>query len=204
MTVMRFLTFAVSLSLLSPSVMPGAAFAQAVEAVAEQANAGLSTPTERLDTLFAELKRENDPQEARNISSRIRKEWQESSGSPSINLRIEWADKAIAEDRNAAALDFLDEVVRLSPDYVEGWNRRATLHYKMGNYRKAMSDINRVLAIEPRHFGALSGMATILAASGREELALEAWQHVLDIYPSERHAQKQLGDLAEKLAGQRT
>ena len=67
-----------------------------------------------------------------------------------------------------------------------------------------MSDINQVLAIEPRHFGAIAGMAMILTSYGRDELALEAWERFLDIYPSERRAQKALGDIAEKLAGSRT
>src|SRR5690606_21775384 len=111
---------------------------------------------------------------------------------------------AMAEEKNAAALDFLDETIRLKPDYVEGWNRRATLHFKMNNYRKSMSDINQVLRIEPRQFGALAGMAAIMTQSGHDEMALKAWEQFLDIYPAERQAQKELGDLAEKLTGQRT
>ena len=67
-----------------------------------------------------------------------------------------------------------------------------------------LADINQVLAIEPRHFGAIAGLAAILTSAGKDELALEAWQRFLDIYPSERQAQEQLGELAEKLAGKRT
>ena len=114
---------------------------------------------------------------------------------------MQQADKAMAENKDTAAFDYLDEVIQLAPDYVEGWNQRATLHYKEGNYRKSMSDINRVLAIEPRHFGAIAGMAMILTSYGHEELALEAWQRFLDLYPSERRAQKALGDIAEKAGG---
>jgi tetratricopeptide (TPR) repeat protein len=168
----------------------------------EQSGA-FTTQRQRLDTLFTDLKREGDPEAARSISDRIRREWQD-SGSASINLLVQWADKAMTEDKNASALDFLDETIRLSPNYVEGWNRRATLHFKMGSYRKSMSDINRVLALEPRHFGAIAGMAAIFTATGRDELALQAWERFLEVYPSERRAQKEMGDLAEKLAGQRT
>ncbi|MCF3638453.1 hypothetical protein LXM94_00535 [Rhizobium sp. TRM95111] len=163
----------------------------------------LSTSAERLDSLFAELKRETNADAAEDISNRIRLEWQD-SGSATINLLIQWADKSVAEDKNGAALDYLDEVVRLAPDYPEGWNRRATLHYKMGNLRKSMSDINQVLILEPRHFGAIAGLAAILTSSGEDELALRAWERFLDVYPSERRAQKEMGDLAEKLAGRRT
>ncbi|WP_457662491.1 tetratricopeptide repeat protein [Sinorhizobium medicae] len=165
--------------------------------------AALTTPKERVDALFTDLKREVEEEKARQVAERIRLEWQD-SGSATVNLLMQWANKAIAEEKQTAALDLLDQVIALSPDYVEGWNRRATLHYQMGNFRKSMSDINRVLALEPRHFGALAGMATMLEAAGKEELAMRAWQQFLDVYPSDRKAQEQLGELAEKLAGSRT
>ena len=202
---MRFFMFAaLYLSLALSGTVPAVALAQ----TADKASLGTSasaftTQAQRLDKLFEELKREGNADKAKGIADQIRREWQE-SGSASINLLIQWADKAITEEKNAAALDFLDEAIRLKPDYVEGWNHRATLHFKMGNYRKSMSDINQVLQIEPRHFGALAGMAAILAQTGRDEMALRAWEKFLDVYPTERQAQKELGDLAEKLTGQRT
>lgn len=175
----------------------------AADAAQAAVTSELTTPKQRLDTLFAELKRERDPDKAREISDRIRIEWQD-SGSASVNLLMQWAAKAVESNRKATALDIFDQVIYLSPQYVEGWNQRATLHYQMGNYRKSMSDINRVLAIEPRHFGALAGMAAILASAGKDELALRAWEQFLDIYPADRKAQEQLGELEEKLAGNRT
>ena len=183
---------------------PTDALAQSADKVSVDASSGaFTTQAQRLEKLFGELKREGNPDTARGIADQIRREWQD-SGSASINLLIQWADKAVSEEKNAAAFDFLDEAIRLKPDYVEGWNRRATLHFKLGNYRKSMSDINRVLAIEPRHFGALAGMAAILAQSGRDEMAMKAWEKFLDVYPTERQAQKEMGELAEKLTGQRT
>ncbi len=175
----------------------------AADAAQAAVTSELTTPKQRLDTLFAELKRERDPDKAREISDRIRIEWQD-SGSASVNLLMQWAAKAVESNRKATALDIFDQVIYLSPQYVEGWNQRATLHYQMGNYRKSMSDINRVLAIEPRHFGALAGMAAILTSAGKDELALRAWEQFLDIYPADRKAQEQLGELEEKLAGNRT
>ncbi len=176
---------------------------QAADASQASVTSELTTPKQRLDTLFAELKRERTPDKAREISERIRIEWQD-SGSASVNLLMQWAAKAMETNRQATALDVLDQVIALSPQYVEGWNQRATLHYQMGNFRKSMSDINRVLAIEPRHFGALAGMAAILTAAGKDELALRAWEQFLDIYPADRKAQEQMGELEEKLAGNRT
>ena len=74
------------------------------------------------------------------------------------------------EQKFDVALDFLDQIVTLSPDYAEGWNRRATVHFMMQNYGKSMSDIDHTLQLEPRHFGALSGMAQIMKNTGRKEI----------------------------------
>ena len=202
MAAMRRFTFiALPLALLAFAPAPSALAQEAETASAEQTIP--ATQAERLDDLFADLKRTSEEGAAKEISNRIRLEWQD-SGSATVNLLIQWADKAMTEDKNTTALDYLDEIVTLRPDYVEGWNRRATLHFKMGNFRKSMSDINAVLELEPRHFGAIAGMAAILSTTGRDESAMEAWQRFLEIYPSERRAQKEYGDLVEKLAGQRT
>jgi tetratricopeptide (TPR) repeat protein len=162
-----------------------------------------ASPRQRLDDLFLALKRQRDPDQAKMISDQIRAEWAD-SGSATVNLLMQWAIKAVAEKRNAAALDFFDQVIALKPDYVEGWNQRATLNYAMGDYARSMADINQVLRIEPRHFGALAGMAAILSETGKDELTLKVWQRFLEIYPADRGAQEQVGKLSEKLAGSPT
>lgn len=204
MSAMRFFALtsaALPLALiLLTSVFPAAAAEKDV--IVEQTNVN-SSPKQRLDQLFSQLKRERDPEKASGIANEIRLEWND-SGSATINLLMQWADKAIEEKRNPAALDFLDEAIALKPDYAESWNRRATLNYAMGNYRKSMSDIERVLDLEPRHFGALAGLAAILSNAGNDQLALKAWQQFLNVYPAERTAQEQVNTLSEKLAGNRT
>ncbi|MFB9952497.1 hypothetical protein ACFFP0_26945 [Rhizobium puerariae] len=156
-----------------------------------------------LDPLFDALKRERDPDKARGIASQIMTGMND-SGSPTVNLLMQWSATAIKEKRNAAALDFLDQVTLLDPAYPEGWNRRATLHYTMGNARKSMADIAEVLKREPRHFGALAGMAGILMEAGKDDLALKAWEDYLAVYPADREAQEAVTKLSEKIAGNRT
>lgn len=170
---------------------------------AKAAATGLSETPDPLDVLFAELKRERDANQAKRISERIWARWRD-SGSATTNLLLQWADKAMAEKNNSLALDLLDQVVVLMPDFAEGWNRRATLHYAMGNHSKSMADINRVLTLEPRHFGAMAGMAAILDASGNDALALRAWEQMLEVYPANHQAQTKVGELADKLAGSKT
>ncbi|CAM5482734.1 tetratricopeptide (TPR) repeat protein [Aquamicrobium terrae] len=157
--------------------------------------------TQRLDALFAKLKRERNEKAAERIANQIWQEWSQ-SGSASIDLMMQWSQKAIEEQKYDVALDFLDQVVTLDPTYAEGWNRRATVHFLMKNYAKSMVDIEKTLELEPRHFGALSGLAQIMADTGRKQAALEAWQRVLDIYPMLRNAQNQVATLSEELAGE--
>ncbi len=155
----------------------------------------------RLDTLFGELKRERNEKAAERIASRIGEEWNHSD-SASIDLMMTWSQTAMDSKKFDVALDFLDQVVTMEPAYAEGWKRRATVHFMMQNYAKSMADINHTLQLEPRHFGALSGMGQIMKNTGRNELALQAWQRVLDIYPMMRSAQNEVATLSEELAGE--
>lgn len=192
------------LSAIAVMAASGAVTAAGPSVAAGEPAAALSQDTAEanvLDKLFAELKRERNPQAAERISKRIWNEWHK-SGSASIDLMMKWSNDAVAAQKYDVALDFLDEVVTLQPGFAEGWNRRATVHFIMRNFGKSMADIERTLELEPRHFGALSGMAQIMKDTGRKELALRAWQRVLDIYPMMRSAQGEIAALSEELAGE--
>lgn len=119
---------------MTAAAMVAAAPLSAAEPAPQAEVAALTTPKERVDALFADLKKEGDEDKARQVADRIRLEWQD-SGSATVNLLMQWASKAIADEKQTAALDLLDQAIALAPDYVEGWNRRATLHYQMGNFR---------------------------------------------------------------------
>lgn len=206
------LRLALTLPLLPALLLAGAVAAQSPE---ELDGAGATqTPVERIplkepvkpktvDDLLAELKRERNPQAARQIANTAMATWSESS-SPTINLLMQWSAKAAAEKRNAAALDFIDRAIILDPEFVGAWNQRATLHFTMGNYKKSVSDIERVLELEPRHFGAIAGLAGILTERGSKDAALKAWGRYLEIFPADREAQEVVSKLSEELAGQRT
>jgi len=160
-----------------------------------------ATPEGRLETLFGELKRERNERKAERIAARIFEEWNR-SGSASVDLMMQWSQKAMQEEKFDVALDFLDQVVTLSPTYAEGWNRRATVHFMMRSFGKSMADIDRTLQLEPRHFGALAGLAQIMKERGSKEMALDAYQRVLDIYPMMRNAQNEVATISEELAGE--
>jgi tetratricopeptide (TPR) repeat protein len=155
----------------------------------------------RLDQLFADLKRERNEKAAERIANQIWAEWRK-SGSASVDLMLQWSNEAAESKKFDVALDFLDQVITLQPGFAEGWNRRATVHFMMDNYAKSMADIEHTLRLEPRHFGALTGLAAILKETGRKELALDAYERTLDIYPMMRDAQSEVATLSEELAGE--
>lgn len=193
---MRFWLFLVPLFLIAPAAAQTAGPGHPVAAAQHPGSSDT-----RLEELFSNLKRERNEQAARRIAARIGEEWLH-SGSDNADLLMQWAGDAMKAKKYNVALDFLDQVVTLFPDYAEGWNRRATLHFMMGDYAKSMADIARTLELEPRHFGALAGMAGILEASGEDKLALEAFQRVLDIYPMMRSAQDEVAKLSERIVGE--
>jgi tetratricopeptide (TPR) repeat protein len=207
MSAMRFFV-PICFCLLSASAFASAhaedeAVAVKPEQIKETPLGPLAPGDAELDGLFAKLKTERGQESARAIADQIR-ETLTLSGSATVDMLMGHATKAVSEKRYGAALDFLDQVTLLSPDYAEGWNRRATVHYLMGNYGKAMADTAHVLALEPRHLGALSGLAGILEDSGREREALKAWEAYLSYYPADRDAQKEALELINKLTGQKT
>ena len=156
---------------------------------------------ENLDGLFDQLARTGDKGLGERIAERIWDNWR-TSDSRSIDLLAHWARGAMAQRNFSAALDLLDQVVVLRPDFAEGWNTRATLHFMMENYGKSVRDIERTLTLEPRHFGALSGLANIFERYGRKREALQVWYRVLAIYPSMQPAQAAVQRLEEDLAGE--
>lgn len=153
-----------------------------------------------LDGLFDQLRRTRDRNNADRISTRIWEIWQ-TSDSRSIDLLTLWARSASGRRRFDVALDLMDQVVAMRPDYAEGFNQRATLHFMMENYGKSIADIERTLALEPRHYGALAGLAAILERLEKKDDALETWYRTLTIYPAMKSAQDAVIRLEEELAG---
>jgi len=158
---------------------------------------------ETLDRLFEQLRKDPKASTASATAKMIWREWLY-SGSSSIDLLMRWAGSAMGNKEFAKAEDLLDQITVLAPDYAEGWNRRATLYYHKRDFGRSLADIETTLAIEPRHFGALSGLAAIMQQTGNDEAALKTWYKVLEIYPANPQAQTSVITLEEKLSGSRT
>lgn len=94
-----------------------------------------------------------------------------------------------------------DVVVELEPDFVEGWNHRAAIRFRLGDYAGALGDLQRVLTLEPRHFGALMGLAEILEEEGQLKAALEAFRRALALNPHLTGAAEKVRALEQELEG---
>ena len=153
-----------------------------------------------IDDLFAKLAAAKDDSEATAAEREIERRFRE-SGSPTIDVLMTQAGRAIEGGNFALAADLLDAVVRLKPDYAEGWNRRAAVAFQADEYGLAIADIERALALEPRHFGALAGLGTLLRQLDRKEAALRAYEAVLALNPRDADAKKAQEELQRETHG---
>jgi tetratricopeptide (TPR) repeat protein len=135
-----------------------------------------------LDELFDKLAEAGESRGGKAIEIEIIERFNE-SGSDTADLLMSWAVKAIDDKQYPLALDVLDQVVVLKPDFAEAWNKRATVHFLRDDYANSLADIRETLALEPRHFGALSGLGLILQETGRKEEALDVYRQALAIDP---------------------
>ncbi len=155
-----------------------------------------------LNTLFDRLKQAKSEAEAQRVHAMIAVEFLR-SGSDTIDLLMFRAISAIENQDMSLALDLLDTVIALKPDYAEGWNKRATLYFMKRDYGKALSDVEMVLRLQPRHYAAMSGLAQMLHELGDDKHALEALKQVLAIYPMNSEVAKQLEELQGTIDGKK-
>jgi tetratricopeptide (TPR) repeat protein len=189
---------------LSPTVLQLIAAIALVAATAIQASAQFdpdaAARAQRLDGLFAVLKTAKDQDEGDVIVADIWKVWLQ-SGSADMDGSMERATKLMAHGLLQHAREALDEIIAAAPQWAEGWNKRATVLFLMGEYDRSLADIERVLALEPRHFGALAGIGMIRTQKGELREALAAYRRALAVNPflKERYGlipalEKELGE----------
>ncbi|MGA7018603.1 MAG: tetratricopeptide repeat protein, partial [Pseudolabrys sp.] len=153
-----------------------------------------------LDFLFGALKLAPDDTTAKAIEERIWSLWT-ASRSDTASLLMTRVKTAIEAKDLDLAVTLLDGIVKIKPDYIEGWNRRATIFYMKKDYGRAISDIREVLKREPRHFGALAGLGLILQDIGDDKQALEVYRRALAVYPRMERIPDVVKTLQEKIEG---
>jgi tetratricopeptide (TPR) repeat protein len=154
-----------------------------------------------LETLFVRLRNAGEQGDAQRIAASIARVWLQSD-SDTANLVMQRAMVSMQARQYPLALSLFDKLVAVEPDWAEAWNQRATTRFLTGDTDGAMADIDRVIKLEPRHFGALAGMGMILQGAGLEKSALEIFKKALGIYPLQPDIQKLVEKLTLEVEGQ--
>ena len=156
--------------------------------------------TQNLDFLFGALKVAPDEASAKAIEERIWALWVVSR-SDTANLLMTRVKTALEQHDTDLAIKLLDSIVRIKPDYIEAWNRRATIYYMKKDYGHSLADIREVLKREPRHFGALAGLGLIMQDIGDDKQALEVYRRALSVHPKLQRIPDLVKTLQEKVEG---
>jgi len=106
------------------------------------------------------------------------------SGDPAVDELLERGTELMQDGRHAEAIAAFSEVIRRRPDFAEGWNKRATVYYLAGDYRRSLADCDEVMKRNPAHFGALSGYGQIYFQLEQYDKAIEYWRKALEVNPN--------------------
>jgi tetratricopeptide (TPR) repeat protein len=154
----------------------------------------------RLDALFAQLKTAASDEDARATEAQIWQIWT-AHKNPEIEKLMRRGMAAFSEDDQEGALEAFNDVVQSDKTFAEGWNKRATVEFAMGDFEASVADIEHTLALEPRHFGALSGLGQIYLAINKKDLALKAFRAALAIDPHLVGLREKVEELQKELEG---
>lgn len=145
-------------------------------------NAPQRGPAATLERLFQRLHDATTQEEAEGIARLIQRRWAR-SGSDTADLLMSRAQEALKDKQVEIAIELLDRVISLQPDWAEAWNQRANALYLAGDSIRSMVDISETLKREPRHYGAMMGLGMILRQQGDDKAAMVAFRKALEVYP---------------------
>jgi tetratricopeptide (TPR) repeat protein len=157
----------------------------------------------RLAGLFERLQETPNATEAQAVEQQIWRLWLESNDAAIDRLMLQGI-AAMHAQRYDAALQAFDRMVEQAPGFAEGWNKRATVHYLMGDWEASVVDIQRTLELEPRHFGALFGLGLIYDALEQPEAALRSYEATLELNPHSESTRLRIQELRRQLQGSPT
>jgi len=197
----RFIAAAATVAALVASAQPLAAESGGmIEPPSNLPRAQRGDKTQNLDRLFEALKIAPDDESAKYIENRIWAIWL-ASGSDTANLLMGRVKTAMEAKDFELAIRLLNAIIDMRPNFIEAWNRRATLYYMRKDFTRAIGDIREVLAREPRHFGALAGLGIILQEFGDDKRALDAFRRALAIHPHIERVPDMVKRLSDKIDG---
>ncbi len=156
----------------------------------------------RLPALFAGLEVAADVDQAHDIEQQIWLIWIHHDN-PKIDALMQVGSQLMVPGGYQRSLAAFNQIIAEAPDFAEGWNKRATVLYLLGDFEGSVRDIERTLALEPRHFGALAGLGLIYRAIDKPESALKAFEKALEISPQSLGARLHIKRLRKALRGEK-
>ncbi|MBO6521172.1 MAG: hypothetical protein JJ900_09640 [Rhodospirillales bacterium] len=167
------------------------------------AAAGADQNSPLLPPLFDELSKATSPEQAADTEREIWKIW---SLPDNRKASVPFAQGVVSMNAGQLkqALAYFSRAVREAPEFAEGWNKRATVAFYLGDYETSVHDIQKTLSLEPRHFGALSGLALIYEQEGLEAQALDVLIQVKEIHPAMRGIDERMESLREAIDAKKT
>ena len=137
----------------------------------------------QLERLFNDLKVDNFSL-ANVVEQKIWKVWSTHPNSKDLTMMLTLGSDFVNNKELEKAIEIFTEVIDLDPSWAEAWNKRATVYYMIGEFEKSQADINKVLELESRHFGALAGQGLVNIELKNYEKAIKSYQQAQEIYPS--------------------
>ena len=181
---------------LSAAALMGLIFVGAHSAVARQDDP-------KLADLFDLLYEAESPKEIATLTHLIWQIWSR-SGSDTTDYLFRAGIQAMAKGELDDALRRFSAITEIDPEFAEGWNKRATVLYMMGDFKASVADVQKTVALEPRHFGAWSGLGMIYMKLEYHDLAMKAFRRALAANPHLPGARKQIIELKSILDGGKT
>ena len=140
---------------------------------------------ERLNQLFSQLKI-NNVDSAYDIEQKIWQIWTTHPSNNKLTVRLKVGSDLMRDQKLDEAEKIFSELIQIDQNWSEAWNKRATVLYLQGKFKESQDDINKVLDLEQRHFGALTGQGLVNIELKNFEKAIKSYQKVQEIYPSMR------------------
>jgi tetratricopeptide (TPR) repeat protein len=156
-----------------------------------------------LDGLFDRLRTIDDPLQAQLLVQAIWETWMASGDAALDALMAHGLEQMRSRDLDGAVATFT-ALIEKAPDFAEAWNKRATVYWMLGDYEDSVADIQKTVALEPRHFGAWSGLGMIFEEREQYESAIRAYEESLKFNPYAEGVRAHIEDLRRKLARQKT
>ena len=154
-----------------------------------------------LDKLFVELKKDI-PSLSSGIAQQIWMLWSTHPTDQKLTSLLDEGSRLVQDQKLNRAIDVFSEAIELDPSWAEAWNKRATVFYMVGKFQKSQNDIDKVLELEERHFGALAGQGMVNIKLKNYDKAKKSYQKAQEIYPSMKSSELMIEQIEELIKRQ--